>query len=149
VQIFYHKELSRVVEARPLCQIIGEMAHRIFDPRVVATAPIAESIGESETVAESGDDSNLQATMNKITMRIAYRSLRENVFAAIFRLLQVREWWGPHVLRIADDCLCSVGLLHLVYSVAHSPPLPYSPRMQCHHRTPRQTRRFPNKWNDT
>lgn len=78
-----------MVEARPLCQIIGEMSHRIFDPRVVATAPVSEAIGEAEAVAESGDDSNLQATMNKITMRIAYRSMRENVFAAIFRLLQV------------------------------------------------------------
>lgn len=163
-QIFFHKDLSRGVEARPLCQMLGELAHRIFDPRVVATAPAADA-GAAEEAEGEMDEANLQvrrsrlcialsmlrslpvslefvdrytdtarvydfisgrsslfcdaiikalrarttflicfpylkilyhspmgsqATINKVTMRIAYRGLRENTFAAIFRLLQAR-----------------------------------------------------------
>lgn len=63
MQIFYHKELSRVIEARPLCQIIGEMSHRIFDPRVVATAPAADAMTGDGDIGDAVDENNLQVLL--------------------------------------------------------------------------------------
>ncbi len=76
------------MEPRPLCQMIGELTHRIFDPRVIATAPSGDAAA-ADADGDGLDESNLQSTLNKVTMRIVYRGLRENTFAAIFRLLQV------------------------------------------------------------
>lgn len=57
-------------------------------------------------------DPSLQTTLNKVVMRIVYRAQRENTFAAIFRLLQVRLMLPSsrcvvllHSIRVTD-CVC-------------------------------------------
>jgi hypothetical protein len=51
-EIFYQKKLSAAVEPRPLCQVLGELTHRLFDARVMGP-----------------DGCDLQNTINKVRGR--------------------------------------------------------------------------------